>query len=273
MYNLTTILIVGFFTFIINITETLAYSMRYAGLKTKQIAIAMSFVSSTLLVSRLSNMFQAPLLGKMVDTTVQIGTKQSLHNLELSFRIILFSGFLGIFVAALMTPTFVKIFQVAISKFLQIGSLPRMFLLTISSPRRLRIILKCITLPRLSMLKNISIKNLPKKFLILNGFVASIYAIGVLAALLAGAYLPELRATAIQLSGIVNGVATILFTLVVDPTGARITDQAVHNKRPAEDVKSVVFFLMFSRIIGILIISQIIFIPAVKYIMAITKLI
>jgi len=247
--------------------------MRYAGLKTKQIAIAMAFVSSTLLVSRLSNMFQAPLLGKMVDMTVQIGTKESLLLLEQSFRIILFAGFLGIFVAALLTPTFVKIFQIAIHKFLEIGSLPRMFFRTILSPRRIFMILKCFTLPRLSMLKNVSIKNLPKKFLILNGLVASIYAIGVLSALLAGAYLPELRATAIQLSGIVNGIATILFTLMVDPTGARITDQAVHGKRPPEDVKSVVFFLMLSRIIGILIISQIILFPAVKYIMAITKLI
>ena len=47
-----------------------------------------------------------------------------------------------------------------------------------------------------------------KQFLILNAFVTAIYTIGVLCALLAGAYLPQYRATAIQLSGIVNGIAT-----------------------------------------------------------------
>ncbi|MDD5457002.1 MAG: DUF2837 family protein [Candidatus Margulisbacteria bacterium] len=273
MINWQSIIFVCFFTFLINITETLAYSMRYAGLKTRQIAIAMSFVTSTLLISRLSNMFQAPLLGKMVDDTIKIGTQTSLHNLELAFRIILFSGFLGILLATILTPSMVKIYELAIHSFLRIGSLPRMFFLTLISPRRFKKIINCLTWPKFSMLKDIHLKSIPKKFLILNGLVASIYSIGVLSSLLAGAYLPDLRATAIQLSGIVNGIATILFTLMVDPTGARITDQAVHKKRPDADVKSVVFFLIISRIIGVLIISQLILFPAVEYIMAITRLI
>lgn len=267
------ILVVAFFTFMINLTETLAYSMRYAGLKSKQIAISMSFVTSTLLVSRLSNMFQAPLLGKMVDDTIRIGSPAALSHLEFTFRMVLIGGFLGVLAAALLTPTMVKTFELSIHSFLRIGSLPRMAGMLIFSPRRWGKLLACFTLPRLSMLKNISLKRIPKKFLILNGIVASIYSIGVLASLLAGAFLPDMRATAIQLSGIVNGVATILFTLMVDPTGARITDQAVHGVRPAEDVKSVVVYLMASRMIGLLLIAQIILTPAANYIMAITKLI
>lgn len=273
MIDVHTLLIVCFFTFIINITESLAYCMRYAGLKTKQISIAMAFVTSTLLVSRLSNMFQAPLLGKMVDKTIMVGSAESLLNLEQSFRLIIFSGFLGVLVAAVLAPTFVNIFELAIKNFLHVGSIPKMFFMTITSPRRMMKLIKCIRIPNLKMTQNISLKNIPKTFLLLNGFVASIYTIGVLASLLAGAYLPDLRATAIQLSGIVNGIATIMFTLLVDPAGARITDQAVHSSRANSDVKSVVVFLMLSRMIGILIISQIIFFPAVGYIITITKLI
>ncbi len=273
MISIHTVIIVSFFTFLINIAESLAYSMRYSGLKTKQIAISMSFVSSTLLISRLSNMFQSPLFGKMVDVTAKANSTAALLNLETSFRVVIFSGFVGVFLAALLTPTMIKIYDLAINNFLKIGSLPRMFAYTLMSPRKMLKISKCFTLPRLSMLKDISLKNLPKKFLVLNCFVASIYAIGVLASLLAGAYLPDLRATALMLSGIVNGVATIMFTLMVDPTGARITDQAVHGVRPAADVKSVVFYLIFSRMIGLLIISQIILMPSVSYIMAIAKLI
>ncbi|MEI7942309.1 MAG: DUF2837 family protein, partial [Candidatus Riflemargulisbacteria bacterium] len=89
MIDINTLLIVCFFTFLINITESLAYCMRYAGLKTKQISIAMAFVTSTLLISRLSNMFQAPLLGKMVDKTIMVGTTESLLQLEHSFRMII----------------------------------------------------------------------------------------------------------------------------------------------------------------------------------------
>ena len=143
MINTTTILIVCFFTFLINITESLAYCMRYAGLKTKQIAIAMSFVSSTLLVSRLSNMFQAPLLGKMVDDSIKLGTNESLVNLESAFRAIIFAGFLGVLLAGFLTPTFVEIFKLAIKTFLRIGSLPRMLFLTISSPRRMLKVIAC----------------------------------------------------------------------------------------------------------------------------------
>ena len=86
--------------------------------------------------------------------------------------------------------------------------------------------------------------------------MTAIYTIGVLCSLLAGAYLPELRATAIQLSGIVNGIATILFALIVDPSGARITDQAAQGERPESDVKSVVFFLICGRLLGTLILAQ-----------------
>ncbi len=273
MIDINTLLIVCFFTFLINITESLAYCMRYAGLKTKQISIAMAFVTSTLLISRLSNMFQAPLLGKMVDKTIMVGTTDSLLVLEHSFRMIILAGFLGVLIAAFLAPTFVNIFELAIKNFLKIGSIPKMFFMTIFSTRRIKKVLKCVKVPNIKMLKDISLKNIPKKFLILNGLVAAIYTIGVLASLLAGAYLPDLRATAIQLSGIVNGIATILFTLLVDPAGARITDQAVHKTRSASDVKSVVFFLIISRMIGILIISQLIFLPAVGYIITITKLI
>lgn len=273
MIDIHTVIIVCIFTFLINITESLAYCMRFAGLKTKQISIAMSFVTSTLLVSRLSNMFQAPLLGKMVDKTIMLGTSESLVQLECWFRMIIFSGFIGVLVAAFLAPTFVSIFELAIEAFLKIGSIPKMFFLTISSPKKIVKIIKCFKLPSLKMFQDVHLRSIPKTFLVLNGLVASIYTIGVLASLLAGANLPDLRATAIQLSGIVNGIATILFTLLVDPSGARITDQAVHNVRPAADVKSVVVFLMLSRMIGILIISQLILMPATKYIIAITKVI
>jgi hypothetical protein len=121
------------------------------------------------------------------------------------------------------------------------------------------------------MLSNISLAAVPKQFLIINFVVTSIYCIGVLCALLAGANQPEFRSTAIQLSGIVNGMATILFTIFVDPPGARLTDQAVNGKRAISDVKSVVFFLQLGKIMGTLILSQLLLGPLTQYIIVITK--
>lgn len=267
---MTSLLIICFFTFLIHITESVAYSMRLAGVRSGQIAIAMSFVSSTLLVSRLSNMFQAPLLGAMVDGAILQATPQALDHLLWSFRLVVFAGFLGSFGGAFLTPSAVGVFQKAIQQFLKSGSVARLGI-SLFRPTMVFKLFRHFRFPSLKSLGNISLEGLPKSFLILNMFVASIYTIGVLCSLLAGAYLPEYRSTAIQLSGIVNGIATIMFTLFVDPAGARITDQAYHNQRPDSHVKSVVFFLQMGRLVGTLIIAQLLLLPFTTYILVVTK--
>jgi hypothetical protein len=253
----------------IHLTESLAYSMRLAGVRSRQIAVALSFVTSTLLISRLSNMFQAPLLGAMVDASVLTGAGAA-SLLEAQFRVIIFCAFLGSILGMTLTPTMVGVFAAGIKRFSVSGSLPRM-MISFFAPRRLRIFVSMIKVPRLESLKSISIRRLPKGFLIINMVVTSVYTIGVLCALLAGANLPEFRSTAIQLSGIVNGIATILFTMFVDPAGARITDQAVNGIRPESDVKSVVFFLQMGRLVGTLVLSQLLLVPFTQYIMWVTR--
>ena len=261
--------VICFFSFLIHLTETLALTLRISGINTKKVAIALSFVTTTLLVSRLSNMFQAPLLGHMVDDAILIGSTAATTDLNNSFRIIIFACFLGSFVAFLLTPTFIKLFDSLISKYADHGSILTIGL-SLFKPRTILKILNCLTTP--TFLPNVSIRTIPKTFLVLNVLIGPIYAIGVLCSLSAGALLPDLRATAIQLSGTVNGIATILLTLFVDPSGARITDEVYGNKRPFEDIVSVVFFLQIGRIIGLLVVSQLLFKPFTYYIAFLTKL-
>ena len=59
--------------------------------------------------------------------------------------------------------------------------------------------------------------------------------------------------------------------MFVDPSGARITDQAIHGNRTESDVKSVVFYLQMGRLVGTLIFTQLLFLPLTKYIMIVTK--
>lgn len=257
--------IICFFTFLIHLTETLAYCMRLSGLRTKQIAIAMSFVTSTLLISRLSNMFQAPLLGAMVDVAILKQGSDSLLCLEYGFRLIIFSGFLGSLLGAFLTPTAVFLFEKAIRHFLVYGSIPKLAFHALK-PRNMVNILKAFRLPKGAALSTLSWKTLPKTPLVLNALVTSVYTIGVLCSLLASAYLPDVRATAINLSGIVNGLATIMFTLFVDPAGARVTDQACHASRSLEDVRSFVFFLQMGRLLGTLLLAQLLLKPFTLYI-------
>jgi hypothetical protein len=100
--------------------------------------------------------------------------------------------------------------------------------------------------------------------------MVSIYAIGVLCSLMAGALIPTYRVTATQLSGIVNGIATILFTLMVDPIAAHITDQSARGKRKEGDVRTVVFYIVLGRVVGTLILSQLLFLPGAEYIKTVT---
>lgn len=269
---LSPILIVCFFTFIIHMTESLAYGMRLAGVRTRQVAIAMSFVTSTLLVSRMSNMFQAPFLGALVDLTVLDGSTASLELLELQFRVVIFSAFLGALIGAFLTPTTVYLFEKAINRFKNHGTVPSIIVSSFY-PKNFKKIIQSFRMPDFSQIRKFSLAGIPKSFLIINALVTSIYCIGVLCSLLAGAYAPEFRSTAIQLSGIVNGMATIMFTMFVDPPGARITDQAVNGQRPMEDVRSVVFFLQIGKMTGTLILAQLLIHPLSKYILFVTHLV
>ncbi len=262
----TTIVIVCVFTMIIHFSETLALAMRLSGVRTRQVATSISFVNMSFLVSRMSNMLQAPLLGVMVDTAVRCG---SVDLLGQYFRWIIFAAFVGNLLGAFFIPTMVSVFEIGIRSFERTGSIPKL-LLKLLLPCTVMRIVRCFRLPAFSQLKGMSWKTIPHGFIYLNLFMVAVYAIGVLASLYAGAQMPDYRATAVQLSGIVNGLATIILVIFVDPTGAYIVDQVVHGKRKEEDAKTMVFSLVMGRVLGTLIVSQLLFIAATHYIMAVT---
>lgn len=263
---MNTLIIVCFFTALIHFTETIASSMRLTGVRTKQLALSLSFINASLLISRMSNMMQAPLLGGMVDTAI---LNNNVDFLWLNFRLIIFAAFIGNLIGAVLVPFSVAVFTKGIKKFDQIGSVPGLIAYGLR-PKGLLSIIRLFRLPTLNSLKGISLKGLPTTFLWLNLFMVSIYAIGVLCSLMAGALVPTFRITATQLSGIVNGIATILFTLMVDPIAAHITDQAVKGQRKEADVRSIVFYIVMGRVFGTLILSQLLFFPGAEYIKSVT---
>lgn len=256
------LIIVCILTGIIHFFETLASSMRLAGVRTKQVATSLSFVNTAFLIARMSNMFQAPLLGGMVDTAI---LKNDPGILASNFRMVIFAAFIGNVIGALLIPYFVRLFEQGILVFERVGSVPRLALEAIK-PRNLKKIIRAFRLPDRGSFKGLSLKNISPTFLILNFIMVSIYAIGVLSSLYAGAQVPEFRTTASQLSGIVNGMATVLLALMVDPTCAYITDQAVRGKRSENDVRTMVFYIILGRIVGTLVLSQLLFWPASEYI-------
>jgi Alternate to MurJ len=263
------LIVVCFFTGLIHFTETISSSMRLTGVRTKRLALSLSFVNASLLISRMSNMFQAPLLGGMVDTSI---LQNNVSLLWGNFRLIIFAAFIGNLIGAVLTPFAVTIFTHAIKKFDDIQSVPGLIVYGFR-PKTLAKAIRLFKLPGRHSFEGLSLKGIPKTFLWLNLFMVSIYAIGVLCSLMAGALLPAYRVTATQLSGIVNGMATILFTLMVDPIAAHITDQASRGERPEKDVRTVVYYIVLGRVVGTLILSQILFVPGAYYIKAVTLLV
>lgn len=264
-------MIIFCFTFIIHFTESSVYTLRLAGVRTKRIATALSLITSTLLISRLSNMVQAPFGGVLVDQSILEGPS-SISGLITIFRWFILAACLGSIGGALCSATTVKLLEKFIWKFEKTGS----FVGTVFSvlhPKSLLKLPQHLQMPRLRIFRELSLKRIPKGFLIINVFVTAIYTIGVLCALLAGAMLPEFRATAIQLSGIVNGIATVLLATLVDPIGAQITDQTQSGVRSESDLKSVVVYLLLGRIFGTLIIAQLLLLPFAHYIAFMTRVI
>lgn len=234
-----------------------AYAARLAGVQSGRIATSISLFNLFVTASRLANLFYAPMLGEISD---RAAAAHAVGTFEWQVRAIVFAGTVGTAFGALILPVFLMLFLRGIASFERTSSVPRTLLRAISW-RTVVSLVHAFRAPHPSAFGRFSIAHVPKNLLVFNTIVTGIYAIGVVAAVYASVIDPAAARTAVLLSGIVNGIATISFTLIVDPTSAYITDQAVKGERPIEDVKSMVFYLALTAILGTLL-SQFILIPA-----------
>lgn len=90
--------------------------------------------------------------------------------------------------------------------------------------------MKHIHKPHFTYLKGISLRDIPMKLFVINIVITAIYTIGVLSALYATLLVPELKTTAVMASGLINGIATILLILFIDPKISILADDVI-NKR------------------------------------------
>jgi hypothetical protein len=100
----------------------------------------------------------------------------------------------------------------------------------------------------------------------------AIITIGVLSALYAGYFNPEFRTTASSLSAIINGFATILMFVFIDPFLSVMTDDVVLGKAKESLFRKYIVYMVFARVIGTLL-AQIMLIPAARIISITARLI
>ena len=103
-------------------------------------------------------------------------------------------------------------------------------------------------------------------------FITAIYTIGVLSALYAALLAPEREITATMASGLINGVATILLVIFIDPKLSVMADDVVNQRGSYNKLKSMSLMMVTSRLFGT-ILAQALFIWGAKYIAWFTKFI
>ncbi|MBK1809094.1 lipid II flippase Amj family protein [Clostridium sp. YIM B02505] len=255
MYDNYIILIV--ITLVIHLIDTLSYSVRLNSVKSGNFALSMSLFNLIVLVSRTANTFQGPLIGSLIDSSVKLK-----YNPIMDVRGIIFAASGGTILAIILIPTFLKLFEIALNKLEVSGSVPSLVVQSLSISNIKRIAKNTIK-PKKSMLKNLRYKNIPKRLLLLNTFITGIYTVGVLAANYAVTFVPDKASTIVQSSGLINGIASILLTLFIDPKSAIITDEAYRGKREYGDVKALVIMLIGTKLLGTLL-GQLLLVPSAK---------
>ncbi|MCM3699422.1 lipid II flippase Amj family protein [Paenibacillus macerans] len=245
-------------TMIIHMVETSSYALRLAGVKINKLAVALSLLGITVLISRTANLIQAPMTAKFIDYG-----KVALNFDVLEYlRIIIVASSFGTILGILLFPTLVNLWGRVISRFEVAGSLPKLISsVTIGQLMNTR---HYVQKPYFQ-LSGIRYLGIPKRFILLNVLVTAIYTVGVLSSLYAAYLVPELGTSASQSSGLINGIATILLTIFIDPQIGLITDKACNNAIYKEKLGKIYLLLMISRFFGTLL-AQFLLIPAAYFI-------
>ena len=256
-------LVIGLNVLVYCLTCT-SFSSRISAVMTRSVATALAIYNVFFLITRLTGQVYAPILGAVRDSIVK-GESTAAQLLPL-FRWVIAGSTMGALLGWLLMPTFVQIFNTAIDALQRRKGSMATLLKDLLNPVHWFSILRCWRAPSNFGVIWKDLHSLPKGFLWANVFVIGVHVIGVLAAIQAGAELTgSLSRTATLLSSVINGVATILASVGVDPTAAKITDEAVSGKRSLHEVETMALLLCIGAVAGTAF-SQLLFVPSVKII-------
>jgi hypothetical protein len=107
---------------------------------------------------------------------------------------------------------------------------------------------------------------------VFNIIAVAILTVGVLSSLYAGFFTPELRTTASSLSAIVNGFATILMFIIIDPHLSILTDEVVEGKYSEGEFRGTIRYMVLARLIGT-ILAQFLLVPFAHFIALVAEII
>jgi hypothetical protein len=108
------------------------------------------------------------------------------------------------------------------------------------------------------------------RVILLNVLAQALLTVGVIASLYAGYLYPEYRVTASQLSAVVNGMATLMLFILIDPQLSVMTDDVVSGQVSEPIFRRTIVWLSLSRVGGTLV-AQLLFLPSALLVVAVAK--
>lgn len=262
------LLLICALTFIIHIIGTLAYSVRIAGIRTRRIAVSLALFSILMLLSRTSNSFLGPFLAKRVETGIDQHVAAS--TLLGDFRWLLFSASLATILGAILIPTFQRAFCRAVEHFQVHRSVPKLLLHAVFKGG-LSYLKTSASLPKPANVTGLREKSgVSISMTAMNVIATALWTVGVFAALYAGVLDPSVRVTSSTLSSIINGGATIMMAVFIDPHMSGMTDDVIEGKTEESQFRRAVVWLVGSRLAGTLI-AQFLLVPSAVVIVGVAK--
>ena len=262
------LLLICALTFIIHIIGTLAYSVRIAGIRTRRIAVSLALFSILMLLSRTSNSFLGPFLAKRVETGID--QHVAAGTLLGDFRWLLFSASLATILGAILIPTFQRAFCRAVEHFQVHRSVPKLLLHAVFKGG-LSYLRTSASLPKPANVTGLREKSgVSVSMTAMNIIATALWTVGVFAALYAGVLDPSVRVTSSTLSSIINGGATIMMAIFIDPHMSGMTDDVIEGKIEESQFRRAVVWLVGSRLAGTLI-AQFLLVPSAVVIVEVAK--
>lgn len=257
--------VICFLTFAIQLIGALAYAARIAGVRTGRIAMSFALFNVLMLLSRLSNGFLGPFLASRIEDAIAAGTGDYLLG---DFRLILLSATAATIAGTAMVPSAQRWFCGAIGRFQRHRSMGRL-LLHAFSRGGLSYLKQATTPPRLVHLRDLARpRGVSLNIIVLNVVAQALLTVGVVASLYAGYLYPEYRVTASQLSAVVNGMATLMLFILIDPQLSVMTDDVVSGQVSEPVFRRTIVWLSLSRVAGTLL-AQVLFLPAAWLVVAV----
>ena len=128
------------------------------------------------------------------------------------------------------------------------------------------------TLPAASHVGNLrSTASVSWSITLLNVGASALWTVGVFAALYAGALHPAVRVTSSTLSSIINGGATIMMAVFIDPHLSGMTDDVVEGRLSEAEFRGAIVWLVGSRLAGTLL-AQLLFVPSAQLIVFVAQI-